>query len=98
MVLNIASAITIGYLYYLFSTLSYEPKLHFLESVSTVGLTLIGYSLYVTPNRVASRILILNVCITGAVAFWSYNAGLVSVLTVETFEYPIQSLQVSPIQ
>jgi uncharacterized membrane protein YoaK (UPF0700 family) len=40
------------------------------------------------------RIFIFTVLITGAVVFWSYNAGLVSFLTVELFTFPITSFKV----
>jgi hypothetical protein len=33
-------------------------------------------------------------CLTGAVIFWSYNAGLISELAVEKFNFPISSLKV----
>ena len=42
----------------------------------------------------SGRIFVLNACMTGAIIFWSYNAGLVSFLTVDNIQYPIQSLQV----
>ena len=50
------------------------------------------------PNNDSGRILCLSVCLTGAVLFWSYSAGLVSYLTVEKYDFPINSMQVSGMQ
>ena len=49
-------------------------------------------SIPVEARRIPSRCLILTVCLYGAFIYWSYNAGLVSLLTVENFHWPIKSL------
>jgi hypothetical protein len=40
------------------------------------------------------RILLISTCLTGALVMWGFNAGIVSVLTVETTAFPIRNLQV----
>ena len=39
------------------------------------------------------RTLVLSVCVTGAIVFWAYNAGLTSLLTVENIVFPIKKLE-----
>ena len=93
--LTITSVLLVGSLYYLFKVIKSEARIQILESCSVICLCLIGYSVFVKPRKMPGQILILNVCVTEAIAFWSYNAGLVSFLTVETYEYPVQTLLVS---
>lgn len=50
-------------------------------------------SIPVEARRMPSRVLIFTVCLYGAFIYWSYNAGLVSLLTVENFYWPIKSLE-----
>jgi hypothetical protein len=45
------------------------------------------------PHRLTTRILVMAICLFGALNFWSYNAGLVSLLTVEVFNVPINQLK-----
>ena len=66
-----------------------------LESAATAFYSLLGLGIPSKPRNSSGRILCLSVCLTGAVLFWSYSAGLVSYLTVETYDLPINSLQVS---
>ena len=47
----------------------------------------------VDPNRVPGRTLTFTVCISGALIFWSYNAGLVSLLTVDNIQFPIKTMK-----
>jgi hypothetical protein len=63
--------------------------------MATVFYSFIAQDISTEPSSVSGRILVLSVCITGAVLFWSYSAGLVSFLTVEKYEYPIKTLNVS---
>ena len=63
-------------------------------SVSTVFLSSLALGIPVNPIRIPGRILVLNVCVTGALIFWSWNAGLISLLTTELFNFPITSLKV----
>ena len=68
------------------------------QSAFTVFYSLLGLGIPSRPKQSSGRILCLSICITGAVIFWSYSAGLVSCLTVETYDLPIQSLQVGRIK
>jgi hypothetical protein len=65
------------------------------DSVATVFYSFIAQDIPREPRSVSGRILVLSVCINGGVLFWSYSAGLVSFLTVEKYEYPIKTLNVS---
>ena len=47
----------------------------------------------VQPNKIPGRILILTVCLCGSLIFEAYNAGLISFLTTETYEFPIKNLE-----
>jgi hypothetical protein len=65
------------------------------DSMATVFYSFIAQDIPTEPSSVSGRILVLSVCINGGVLFWSYSAGLVSFLTVEKYEYPIKTLNVS---
>ena len=69
-----------------------------LESAATAFYSLLGLGIPSKPNNDSGRILCLSICLTGAVLFWSYSAGLVSYLTVEKYDFPINSMQVSRMQ
>ena len=47
----------------------------------------------IEPNRIPGRVLILTVSLCGALIFEAYNAGLISFLTTETYEFPIKNLE-----
>ena len=68
------------------------------QSAFTVFYSLLGLGIPSSPMQSSGRILCLSICITGAIIFWSYSAGLVSCLTVEKFDFPINSLQVGRIK
>lgn len=59
-----------------------ERHLHF----AAAGLALMALDVRVNPLKITTRILIFLICAMGALNYWSYNAGLVSFLTVEVFE------------
>ena len=63
-------------------------------SISTVFLCHLALTIPVSPSRIPGRILVLTVCLSGALVFWSWNAGLISLLTAEIFTFPITSLKV----
>ena len=70
-----------------------SKKKNYPEVVATVPLALVAYDIhYPVIEGVTKRILIFTVCMWGALNFWSYNAGLVSFLTVEIFTPPIDKL------
>jgi hypothetical protein len=62
---------------------------------ATVFLSIIVQSIPIDPKRIPGKVFIFTLCMTGALIFYSYNAGLVSLLSVETFWYPITSMEVS---
>ena len=64
-------------------------------SAEAIFCSLIGQGIEIIPTRTYMRILLLSVCVTGAIVYWSYCAGLVSTLTVENYEYPIKAFPVS---
>ena len=66
-----------------------------LDSFTTTFFSILGLGIPSKPRNGSGRILVLSICLTGAVVFWSYSAGLVSFLTVEKYEFPIKSLKVS---
>jgi hypothetical protein len=72
-----------------------EKALGFLDSAESVFYSLIGKEIPVNPIGITGRIIIISTCITGAILIWSYSAGLVSYLTVETIIYPVTNYQVN---
>jgi hypothetical protein len=48
----------------------------------------------INPEKIPAKIFFLTLCLTGSLIFYSYNAGLVSLLAVEIFWYPIESIEV----
>jgi len=46
------------------------------------------------PKRCSLKTLVISTCIGAAVVLWGFQAGIVSVLTVEVVNYPIKSLKV----
>ena len=59
-------------------------------------LALIGQSIPVeNATSLSIRSLIISTCFCAAVVLWGFQAGIVSVLTVEVTELPIKSLKVS---
>jgi hypothetical protein len=67
-------------------------------SVETVFYTLIGQGVDINPKGLNVRILLFLICVTGAMVYWSYCAGLTSSLTVEKYDFPIKTFQVSYFQ
>lgn len=64
------------------------------SSSVSVGLALMSLDVKQgNPHRLTTRILVMAICLFGALNFWSYNAGLVSLLTVEVFNVPINQLK-----
>jgi hypothetical protein len=66
-------------------------------SAEAIFFSLIGQGIELIPRRIYMKILLLSICVTGAIVYWSYCAGLVSTLTVENYEFPIKTFQVSVI-
>ena len=67
----------------------------FPASLASVLWSLIGQSIAIdNPERLSLRILVISMLITSSVIFWGFQAGIVSVLTVDFVDYPIKSLKV----
>ena len=71
-----------------------EKKTSILDSAESVFYSFIGKELSVNPTEISGRIIIILMSITGALLFWSYSAGLVSYLAIETIILPITNYQV----
>ena len=65
------------------------------DLIETIFYSFIGLAIPLDPIKISHRILIISICLTGGLLFWSYSAGLVSFLTVEKFDYPVKSFNVS---
>ncbi len=59
-----------------------------------VFLSLLAKEIGISPKKIPGKIFILTLGLTGAIISYSYNAGLVSFLSVEIFWYPIKSIEV----
>ena len=70
----------------------------FVFSIEAVFFSLIGQGVEIIPRTIYLKILLLSICVTGAIVYWSYCAGLVSTLTVENYEFPIKEFPVRIIQ
>ena len=71
--------------------------LNILTSIAIVYLALIGLSIpNVNPSKLSLKTLIIATCICTAVVLWGFQAGIVSVLTVDVVDLPIKSLKVKP--
>ena len=57
----------------------------YISPLASVGLALISLDVRQNPVKLSSRIMIFSVCMAGALKLWSYNAGLVSLLTVVSY-------------
>ena len=66
----------------------------FVFSIEAVFFSLIGQGVEIIPRTIYLKILLLSICVTGAIVYWSYCAGLVSTLTVENYEFPIKEFPV----
>ena len=66
----------------------------FVESFLVLFNSLLALGLSVEPKTKTTKILCFSICMTGALAFWSYSAALISFMTVEKSEYPIKTLEV----
>jgi hypothetical protein len=64
-------------------------------SIEAVFFSLIGQNTETVTRGIHTRIIFLSICVSGAIIYWSYCAGLVSLLTIEKYEYPIKSFLVS---
>ncbi len=76
--------------YVIFLFVNNETTISIGTSFSTVFLSSVALSIPVDPVKVPGRILVFSVCLGCAVVFWAYNAGLVSLLTVDNYVYPIK--------
>jgi hypothetical protein len=80
--------------YFLFKLVRDEININLLQASSVIYLAFLSKEFFVSPKKVPARVFFFNVGLTGAIIFWSYNAGLVSFLSVDIFTYKIRSLEV----
>jgi hypothetical protein len=64
-------------------------------SIAIIYCSFLGQGIPSVTKGLSGRILTFSICLTGALFFWSYSAGLVSFLTIEKFEFPVQTIKVS---
>eukprot|EP00094_Tigriopus_californicus_P013717 TCALIF_13274-PA protein Name:"Similar to KBP Probable glutamate receptor (Anas platyrhynchos)" AED:0.23 eAED:0.24 QI:0/0/0/0.25/1/1/4/0/354 len=91
--MGVAFVITTLSLYVLFLFVNRETTIGFNTSLAISFLAFLALSVPTSPRQVPGRILFLSVLVMGSLCFWSYNAGLVSLLTVEVITLPIQTLE-----
>ena len=63
------------------------------SSLATAFLCFLSLEIPIEPNRIPGRVLILTISLCGSLIFEAYNAGLISFLTTETYEFPIKNLE-----
>jgi len=71
-----------------------ETTIDFNSSSATVLLALIGQSIPIVAKFLTVRILVISTCVTGALVLWGFQAGIVSVLTVDNKVFFIKTLKV----
>jgi hypothetical protein len=64
------------------------------DSTATVLLAVVGQTVPIVGKILSIRILLISTCLTGAFVIWGFNAGIVSVLTVENVAFPVKNFQV----
>ncbi|CAB4059490.1 GRIK5 [Lepeophtheirus salmonis] len=74
-----------------YRTVDGEPTIEIVNSVATPFRTMGALDTTDKPLKTPGRILVITVCIFGSMIYWVYNAGLTSVLTVDTSTAPINS-------
>ena len=74
---------------------STENHINIFESSMVLFYSLLALGIQAKPTKNSTKILCLSICIAGALVFWSYSAGLTSLLTVENYEYPVKSFEAS---
>ena len=76
----------------LFKFVRKETDLDILTSLGMVLCAFTAIGMPTSPQKSPGRILVLTILLTGTVLYWSFNAGLVSQLSVQVTSYPIKSL------
>jgi hypothetical protein len=64
------------------------------NALATVFFSFLALEIPIKPSGIPRKIVILSVCLTGALLYWSYCACLVSFLTAEKIIFPITSFSV----
>ena len=77
-----------------FKCVKAEEKLELTGLSELVYFSILVKDIQVFPAKIPAKIFIFTLCMSGAVISYSYNAGLVSLLSVELFWYPINSIEV----
>ncbi|XP_040581444.1 glutamate receptor ionotropic, kainate 4-like [Lepeophtheirus salmonis] len=87
----LCSFLFIPFLWLVFKAVDGEPTIEIVNSVATPFRTMGALDTTDKPLKTPGRILVITVCIFGSMIYWVYNAGLTSVLTVDTSTAPINS-------
>ena len=88
-----ATFVGLVFLFYgIFLIVRAENTITICTTLATVSRAMIALSLPIEGKRIPGRILIFTVCLTGALKWWSFNAGLTSTLTINEYVYPIRTL------
>lgn len=77
----------------IFVLFRHETNINLSTSLSIVCLSFLALNIPEYPKRIPGRIFTFNILILGALTYWSYNAILVSLVTVDKFSYPITKLE-----
>ena len=94
LLLGVVTAAIAFLLYLYFLIVAKENSIDIGISISTVLLSLISFGIPADPKRTPGRILIFTITlIFGAVNFWAFNAGLLSLLMADKFVFPIKSMR-----
>ena len=70
-----------------------DPQINYVTALASVVLSTGTLDMHVKAKKVPGRTMIFTIAITGAVAYWSYNAGLISTLTIEMIVFPIKTFE-----
>ena len=71
-----------------------EKTIGFDSILYMIFFSVLAKEIPINPQKVPAKIFFLTLCLCGSLIFYSYNAGLVSLLAVEIFWYPIESIEV----
>ena len=70
-----------------------EANIDLSTSIVSVWLAVMALDVKQLPTKLSTRITVLIICLFGALIWWCYNAALVSFLTVNIVNTPIDSLK-----
>ena len=70
-----------------------DPQINYVTALSSVVLSTGTLDMHIKAKKVPARTMMFTIAITGAVVYWSYNAGLISTLTIERIVFPIKNFE-----